>query len=97
MNHVPCGEIVASRYLRSSGGTPAKHSAFSEQGWSSSSMNGTIDATSTQQAFICGIHNGINRQCRNVVSDDFDATHRLCLRHTASLARGGGRFNREGG
>ena len=60
-------------------------------------MNGTIDATSTKQAFIRGIHNGSNRQCRNVVSDDFDATHRLCLRHTASLARGGGRFNGNGG
>ena len=48
-------------------------------------MNGTIDTTSAKQTFIGGVHDGINLQCRNILSDDFNAAHRLCLSHAASL------------
>ena len=48
-------------------------------------MNGTIDTTSAKQTFIGGVHDGINLQCRDISSDDFNAAHRLCLSHAASL------------
>jgi hypothetical protein len=39
-------------------------------------MDGTINATATQQAFVGRVHDGVDVELRDVAYDDLDDRHR---------------------
>ena len=51
----------------------AKGTAFGQKLSSRGAMDGTIDAAPAKERRVCGVDDGVNAQCGDVSSDDFEA------------------------
>ena len=65
-------QTISARDFRFSGLTTTQRSTFGDQFRSGSVVNCAIDSAAAEQRRICGIHNGIDLELRDVAADNVD-------------------------
>jgi hypothetical protein len=79
MNDIFCRQVKPSRYSHLTGGATAKWPAGFKKFWTSSSVNGTVNATPAKHAIVCCVYDSINFKGGNVAFDCSNYCH-LVLR-----------------
>ena len=75
VDDIPRGQIIAGCYLGFAGVASAQCFTMVIKSPARSRMNGRIDPATAEQGRICGIDDGVDRQCRDVALNNFDLFH----------------------
>src|SRR5262245_34972685 len=77
MDHVTRLQPITSGDLGLAGRAAAERAALGQKLRSGGTVNGAVDATAAQKAFVRGIDDGIDVEACDVAFDDVDAWHGL--------------------
>jgi hypothetical protein len=74
-------QIVTLGYFRRAGFASVKLSAFLQEARAGGTVYGSVHTASSKQAFVGGVHNGIDTLKRNIALDDFYAILQMGIIH----------------
>ena len=72
VNHEPSGQTISASNFSFPGLTTAERSTFGKQFRPGSAVNRAIDSATAEQRRICGIHNSVDFELRDVATDNVD-------------------------
>src|SRR5438876_57100 len=84
-------QTIAASNFRFPGLTTAQRSTFREQFGAGRAMNRAINSAAAKKRRICGIHDGIDLELRDIPADDFDLSRRAQNSATEVQGAGGGK------